>query len=733
LHPESDGPGRAAFIKTITDIKDPGDRSRAIGKLWANLDPQKQAAIDINGLVNSADNVANPVFQAGQAKEIAAKDAFIQKLFTPDPTLRGTPGAWATPAGQVLGNVAMAALPRILQASAFASQIYGATRDRVKEEHPDWTDEQIASNSGISTIAQLAPQEVLIALSHGIIGPIARWATNPVARFGIGGGVHLATGAAGGALMQAGANVAEGQPIGEDVGGAAIQGAIQAVPFAVHGAVSGALTPREGVVSPEAIPKVNQAAPLGEEPVTPPSTTGPVGGTVHGATAETMASGGEETEARSAATPSVTTASNVLGSEPTDEVAQTHQDEVLGVVAHNIFPDLNESEAKDLADRISFLTANNLETDRVRYELQKFLPQDAPTNFGPTKRLLQAYFAFRDGPTELTAKEISVAEKAYNAARNPQAANMTGSLKLPIMWQESARQDLSSAIREQKIKSQLRSEGEPTLSGEQPTPTSSSPVRPAAAPLLGEEQEKVPMPVAPPVEPVPSPEATGATPVSEAEPWVSKIANRFTAERMATGELGQIDSSQGQSTEQMVMQGLQMDPAQRERLINNFSRGMGGDLDTQGAAIRSKEAILSEQSRTASRASAADSDNLELKAQAKAALDEVTAFHNGPVKKFKRVWSDAGRALQREIPVDYTTLNGMKEAYLKGNGKEAPAGSDPRFQKTADAMSKSVTREQVAMRNLGQEIGARTRGNPISDESVRTRLMEIMKDLPCRN
>ena len=305
LHPESDGPGRAAFIKTLTDIQDPNLRAQTIGKLWAGLDPDKQASVDINGLVNSADNVANPAFQAGQNKEIAAKDAFIQKLFTPDPTVRGTAGAWATPAGQVLGNVALTALPRMLQASAFASQIYGATRDRVQQEHPDWTDAQIAQNSGISTVAQLAPQEALMALSHGIIGPIAQWATNPIARFGIGGGVHLATGAAGGALMQAGANVAEGQPIGQDVGESAVQGAIQAVPFAVHGAVSGALMPREGqgvVTPPEAIPKVNQTAPLGEEPVTPPPTTGPAGGAVHGATAETMATGGEPSESEAAPT-----------------------------------------------------------------------------------------------------------------------------------------------------------------------------------------------------------------------------------------------------------------------------------------------------------------------------------------------------------------------------------------------------------------------------------------------
>ena len=53
LHPDSDGPGRAAFIKTITDIQDPNLRAQTIGKLWANLDPDKQASIDVNGLLTA--------------------------------------------------------------------------------------------------------------------------------------------------------------------------------------------------------------------------------------------------------------------------------------------------------------------------------------------------------------------------------------------------------------------------------------------------------------------------------------------------------------------------------------------------------------------------------------------------------------------------------------------------------------------------------------------------------
>jgi N-acetylmuramoyl-L-alanine amidase len=220
--------------------------------------------------------------------------------------------------------------------------------------------------------------------------------------------------------------------------------------------------------------------------------------------------------------------------------------------------------------------------------------------------------------------------------------------------------------------------------------------------------------------------------MSEAEPINSAIANRYVQQRIATGELGQIDPSHGQSTEDMMQQGLQMSRTQRDGLIDNFMKGKGGDLDQQGAAIRAKEALFSEQARAASRAADADPTNPQLQAQAKAAADAVTAFHNGPIKKFKQVWSDSGRALQREIPLDYTTFNGMKEAYLKGNNKEAPAGLEPKLKQMADTVSKTTDAERVAMNNLGKEIENQTRRKTLpSDDQIRARLMEIMKDLPC--
>jgi hypothetical protein len=133
--------------------------------------------------------------------------------------------------------------------------------------------------------------------------------------------------------------------------------------------------------------------------------------------------------------PGPVTAEEILGPHPEDHVDDPHvQQDVISVVSHNIFPDLNPDEAQELADRVSMLSDRSLDTQKFQNDLMRFLPADTPTNFGTTKRLLQAYAAFRDGPTEYTAKEIITAQKAYNEARTPGVP--ASQLKLPIMTRD---------------------------------------------------------------------------------------------------------------------------------------------------------------------------------------------------------------------------------------------------------------------------------------------------------
>ncbi len=220
--------------------------------------------------------------------------------------------------------------------------------------------------------------------------------------------------------------------------------------------------------------------------------------------------------------------------------------------------------------------------------------------------------------------------------------------------------------------------------------------------------------------------------MGDSEPITSAIANRYRDQRIAQGELGPVEAAQGQSTEEQVIKGLKMSPKQRETLINDMMAGKGGNLDLQMSALRAKELYLSEASKAASRDAMADPTNAAKQQAAQGALAAITDFHNGPLKEGKRIWSDSGRALQQEIPVDYTTLNGLKEAYLKFQGKSAPNTLDPVLSGIAKKAQEAANNERVSANGLADEIGKYIAGSKLStDDQVRAELAAIMKNLPC--
>jgi hypothetical protein len=175
-----------------------------------------------------------------------------------------------------------------------------------------------------------------------------------------------------------------------------------------------------------------------------------------------------------------------------------------------------------------------------------------------------------------------------------------------------------------------------------------------------------------------------------------------------------------------------MSPKQRETLINNMMAGKGGNLDLQMSALRAKELYLSEASKAASRDAMDDPTNAAKQQAAQDALAAITDFHNGPLKEGKRIWSDSGRALQQEIPVDYTTLNGLKEAYLKFQGKSASDTLDPVLSGMAKKAQEAANNERVSAKGWADEIGKYIAGSKLStDDQVRAELAAIMKNLPC--
>jgi N-acetyl-anhydromuramyl-L-alanine amidase AmpD len=229
-------------------------------------------------------------------------------------------------------------------------------------------------------------------------------------------------------------------------------------------------------------------------------------------------------------------------------------------------------------------------------------------------------------------------------------------------------------------------------------------------------------------------QATKPPPVTqgESEPWVSAIANKYTQERTARGELGEVTPGEGASTEALLAQGLKMGPEQINQHVSDLMNNRGGDPVAQAAAIRAEEARLSQRSAAAARASETDPANQQLRVDADNAFKDLTDFHNGPVATLKNNWHKQGMGLQGEMPIDLSNFNGMREAFLKDVGKAPPPEAEPALRQAAESVRNAADAEDQAMRNLGIAIEGQTRGRtlPTADE-VRDRIMQRMKNFPC--
>ena len=225
-------------------------------------------------------------------------------------------------------------------------------------------------------------------------------------------------------------------------------------------------------------------------------------------------------------------------------------------------------------------------------------------------------------------------------------------------------------------------------------------------------------------------DVTGST--GRDEPWVSKIANRFTSERMVNGELGHVEPGIGVSKEEMLAAGLKMSPEQINQHVSDVMNNRGGDPKAQASAIRAEEARLSKRSNDASLLSEYDLKNQQARIDAENAFKDLTDFHNGPVAKLKNSWHAQGMSLQGEIPVDLSTYNGLRDAYLKNVGKAAPDAMEPALRETARRVRDASIAESQAIKRLGDRVEreAAQRMLPTEDQ-VRENIARRMKVEPC--
>jgi hypothetical protein len=280
INPKATPEQRVTFLKGILNPDlNPQDRFRLIrdeiSVPFSKLDPQVQAAFDLPETINALERMADPQYQAQRQAAIGAQVDKNLRDLRPDPTLNPVAAGAANLLAQIPKVAIEAGLPGGVGAaigqSLMLSEIYQATQEKVKADHPDWSPEQVKDMVDKSSIMQLAGAEIFNRFAaFGRLGGLTAGVQNPLARIAASALVHSGTGAGAGAAQQIGSNIAEGKEPFEGVGPAAVGGAVLAAPGGVIGGLHPAVPRPE--VRPPVPPSEEREPPIvgREAPPVPP-------------------------------------------------------------------------------------------------------------------------------------------------------------------------------------------------------------------------------------------------------------------------------------------------------------------------------------------------------------------------------------------------------------------------------------------------------------------------------
>lgn len=246
-------------------------------------------------------------------------------------------------------------------------------------------------------------------------------------------------------------------------------------------------------------------------------------------------------------------------------------------------------------------------------------------------------------------------------------------------------------------------------------------------------RDQPPAPLPKPQQAPPEPKPVEQQPTTtEADQWVSAIANRYTQERAARGEIGEVAPGQGYATTDLVNRGLAMKPEEINQHVSDLMHNTGDPL-LQAAAVRAEEARLSERSSRLSRISEDNPADAQAKINADNAFNDLTDFHNGPVAKLKNNWHAQGMTLQGEVPVpDLGSFNGLREAWLRDVGTTPSPEVESKMRDTAKRVREAQAAENLALRNVGEEaVKSSLERRLARAEEVKRNIMERLKDDPC--
>jgi hypothetical protein len=239
------------------------------------------------------------------------------------------------------------------------------------------------------------------------------------------------------------------------------------------------------------------------------------------------------------------------------------------------------------------------------------------------------------------------------------------------------------------------------------------------------------------VEPAAAVSGTESPPAAEPpvndHPVVSAIANKYTQERMTSGDLGEIAPGQGSSVQELATKGQKLveGGADVDAAVSRVNSGTFDPVD-DAAIVRFEEARLRARKGQAYQELQNDPNNVELKLNYENAFKDLTDFHNGPIATVKAVWAEGGRGLQGQFPVDLSTADGLREAWLQNTGKDMPESVRPVAEKVANRVRETVNLENGVKAKLGSAIEDAYAKQKVTHDQIRDRFLKELENRPCR-
>jgi len=157
-------------------------------------------------------------------------------------------------------------------------------------------------------------------------------------------------------------------------------------------------------------------------------------------------------------------------------------------------------------------------------------------------------------------------------------------------------------------------------------------------------------------------------------------------------KIGEIVPGEGYSNTDLRNVGLRMKPEEVTQHVSDLMHNTG-DPKLQAAAVTAEEARLSQRSSQLSRVAEDNPGDQQARAAADNAFNDLTDFHNGPVAKLKNNWHAQGMTLQGEVPVDLSTFNGLREAWMRDVGTRINPGLEMTMRNTAKRVRTPLPRK----------------------------------------